>query len=296
MRVSSDTWDDSMENRTIHTIEDLLDVSAVTYPASPTTSIEIAQRMAALIPIESGARIRKLYTDNRAGKKMSASNASLVLEALHSLHTALGEAGAAVDLPEASPMDPDGSIGQDGDAGNGETNADALTPVGGTESTVEPVGSDGPGEPQYMDDGSQGALSGSEGYPGFADGSGLRGSGQGGMPVPATAEERADCQESWSLFPAPGEDIWIHSEHFEPGDPTRTVVYETFGDDPGFYRRSFIRGPEPDYEVTFTSEPERVLIRTEFVPVAPEPVVAERVSVRSSNALRLALEARKRRR
>jgi HK97 family phage prohead protease len=291
-----DVWSDDFQEREVQSFSDLVDISAVTYPASPTTSIDVARRMAMEIPIESGARARKMYVDSRAGKKMSASNANLVLEALHNLHSALGEAGAAV-LPEVSPMDPDGSVGQDGDAGNGETNADALTPVDGTESTVEPVGSDGPGEPQYMDDGSQGALSGSEGYPGFADGSGLRGSGQGGMPVPATAEERADCQESWSLFPAPGEDIWIHSEHFEPGDPTRTVVYETFGDDPGFYRRSFTRGPGPDYEVTFTSEPERVLIRTEFVPVVPvEPVVAERVSVRSSNALRLALEARKRRR
>ena len=222
-----------MENRTIHTIEDLLDVSAVTYPASPTTSIEIAQRMAALIPIESGARLRKLYTDNRAGKKMSASNASLVLEALHSLHTALGEAGAAVDLPEASPMDPDGSIGQDGDAGNGETNADALTPVGGTESTVEPVGSDGPGEPQYMDDGSQGAFHiGWWGYPGFADGSGLR-------AAPASKDERAEAQKDDPIYRAlvdggAGDgDVWVHST--DDG----VVVYELYGEDRGLYRLPF---------------------------------------------------------
>lgn len=295
MRVSNDSWDDAMENRTIHTIEDLLDVSAVTYPASPTTSIEIAQRMAALIPIESGARIRKLYVDNRAGKKMSASNASLVLDALHNLHDALGEAGASVDLPEASPMDPDGSIGQDGDSGNGETNADALTPEGGTVSEVEPVGSDGPGEPTYMDDGSQGALSGSEGYPGFADGSGLR-------SVPATKDERAAGSSSLNaavytaLVAGRDEipDLWIH----ECGDDF--VVYELFdgdAEDRGLWRRSHDAAHTVEGgEVTF-SDPVAVVVRSEFVPVESPTVSVVAAVGRSSRAksLRLAHEARKRR-
>ena len=301
MRVSSDSWDDSMENRTIHTIEDLLDVSAVTYPASPTTSIEIAQRMAAMIPVESGARIRKLYVDSRAGKKMSAANASLVLDALHSLHTALGEAGAAVELPTTSPMDPDGSIGQDGDAGNGETNADALTPEG-TESTVTPVGGDGPGEPQYMDDGSQGGLSlGSEGYPGFADGSGLR-------KAPDTAEERAaasmsygdqqsavyqalmakfDVSNPWS-GPC---DLWVQ----DCGDDW--CVFESWGDPRGLWKIGY--SLDDSGAVTFDGDPVQVSIQTQYVPVQRDESpseVARVVSARSSTALRLALEARKRRR
>jgi len=293
MQVGRDVWSDDMQHRDIHSLSNLLDISPVTFPASGTTSIEIAQRMAAMMPLESSARARKFYVDSRAGKKMSASNANMVLEALHTLHTALGEAGAAVDLPEASPMDPDGSVGQDGDAGNGETNADALTPESGTESTVTPVGSDGPGEPQYMDDGSQGALSGSEGYPGFADGSGLR-------AAPASKDERAEAQKDDPIYRAlvdggAGDgDVWVHST--DDG----VVVYELYGEDRGLYRLPFSLD---DAVVVFDGDAERVMVRTEFVPVSrdsgttePASVVVERVSVRSSNALRLALEARKRRR
>jgi HK97 family phage prohead protease len=41
--VARDEWDDAMEDRTIHELRSLLDVSAVTYPASPTTSIGLNQ-------------------------------------------------------------------------------------------------------------------------------------------------------------------------------------------------------------------------------------------------------------
>jgi HK97 family phage prohead protease len=40
--VARDSWNDDMTKRSIHSFRELLDVSAVTYPASPTTSISLA--------------------------------------------------------------------------------------------------------------------------------------------------------------------------------------------------------------------------------------------------------------
>lgn len=45
-RVGSDTWNSDMSRRTIHSLETLQDVSAVTYPASTTTSVAVGQRNA----------------------------------------------------------------------------------------------------------------------------------------------------------------------------------------------------------------------------------------------------------
>jgi HK97 family phage prohead protease len=39
--VADDSWSDDWSERSIHRFEELLDVSAVTYPASPTTSISL---------------------------------------------------------------------------------------------------------------------------------------------------------------------------------------------------------------------------------------------------------------
>jgi hypothetical protein len=139
-----------------------------------------------------------------------------------------------------------------------------------------------------MDDGSQGGptLDGG-GYPGFADGSGLR-------AAPASRDERAEAQKDDPIYVALDADVWVHRTGTEIGDdPAQFVIYETFGDGSGLYRRAFTFD---DDTVLWVSEPLAVTVRTEFVPVVSESVVAERVSVRSSNALRLALEARKRRR
>jgi hypothetical protein len=103
--VARDEWDDDMEHRQVHSFADLPDVSAVTYPASPTTSIDVARRMVFSMPLESAARARKFYVDARAGVKMSASNSVKVLGALHTLHTALGDAGANVDSLYGEPDD-----------------------------------------------------------------------------------------------------------------------------------------------------------------------------------------------
>jgi len=69
--VARDEWDDRMEDRSIWELADLLDVSAVTYPASPTTSIAVAKRMALEVPVESRARLRRVYADLREGKPIA---------------------------------------------------------------------------------------------------------------------------------------------------------------------------------------------------------------------------------
>jgi len=70
--VGKDSWDGREENRVIYSLAALRDVSAVTYPCSPSTSLEIAQRMALEMPVESRARLRRLYAQIRAGTPLSA--------------------------------------------------------------------------------------------------------------------------------------------------------------------------------------------------------------------------------
>lgn len=75
MIVGKDVWGeersaegDYFETRDIERLSDLLDVSGVTYAASPTTSIEAAQRAAARLSPDQLARLRKLEVDIRAGR------------------------------------------------------------------------------------------------------------------------------------------------------------------------------------------------------------------------------------
>jgi HK97 family phage prohead protease len=89
-----DEWrvgDDGAEEREIHSFGELFDVSAVTYPASPTTSIELAQRMLWGISDESRERVRKLWAiakDIRSGKVLSKQNGADLMAALEALHEA----------------------------------------------------------------------------------------------------------------------------------------------------------------------------------------------------------------
>jgi hypothetical protein len=88
--VARDKWNASMDVRDIYSIKELFDVSAVTYPASPTTSIEIGQRMWDQVPIESRSRVRRMWqvsAEIRAGKVVSASNAALLQDAFDVLST-----------------------------------------------------------------------------------------------------------------------------------------------------------------------------------------------------------------
>ncbi len=62
--TGGDEWrfgDDGVEERDVYSFDELFDVSAVTYPASPTTSIELAQRALARAGSESRERIRRLF-------------------------------------------------------------------------------------------------------------------------------------------------------------------------------------------------------------------------------------------
>ncbi len=72
MIVAKDRWSSkgNTEVRDIFQLRDLLDVSGVTYPCSPTTSIEVARRMALAIPIESRARLRRTLMQAGEGKPL----------------------------------------------------------------------------------------------------------------------------------------------------------------------------------------------------------------------------------
>lgn len=89
--VAMDTWNDDFTQRDIWRFQELFDVSAVTYPASPTTSIELSLRAMMAAPVESRARIRQVWIaarEQREGKVLSAENAGLLQQALEALHQA----------------------------------------------------------------------------------------------------------------------------------------------------------------------------------------------------------------
>lgn len=94
--VNDDEWSGEDEwglpdVRDVYGFEELFDVSAVTFPASPTTSLELAYRALNAVPIESRSRVRKLYAvarELREGKVLSAENAQMLQSALEALHEA----------------------------------------------------------------------------------------------------------------------------------------------------------------------------------------------------------------
>jgi hypothetical protein len=147
--VAQDEWDEAWEDRTIQRFAELLDVSAVTYPASPTTSISVAQRMMLAAPVESRARIRKAYVDVRAGKVLSADSQSKLVSALGALHD-LASAGG-VDLSQVGSDDdaPDVNVSEDGSQGGGDAAESGLGadgfPLDGTRS-ADLIAAE-PGEP-----------------------------------------------------------------------------------------------------------------------------------------------------
>ncbi len=150
MIVGNDDWGwddaDDMETRDIFGLHNLLDISGVTFGCSPTTHIEVAQRMALGMQIQSNARMRQMVVDLRAGKTLSANNQSSLVAAL----------GHLLDLATAGGID----------------TASMLQPDGG-EDTVTDGGED-------MDHEQDGAVSGdepnieSDAGISFPDGSGSR--------------------------------------------------------------------------------------------------------------------------
>lgn len=136
--VARDEWDDDEEHRTVHELAELLDVSAVTYPASPSTSIQIARRMALEVPVESRARLRRIYAQLRAGKVLSQDNQDKLVAAAHAIHAILDSAG----FDPATLLTEDESESTDRD---GMQNVDTLDDgtidgeMSGTEESLGPL-------------------------------------------------------------------------------------------------------------------------------------------------------------
>lgn len=157
-----DQWNDARDERTVTHFKAMPDLSAVTYPASPSTSIEVARRSLATLPPEPLARIRRLVVDVRAGKMMSQKNQDKLVAAIGTMHDALASAG--VDLSAIDP-DHDGDVdGLEVDADDGTVDDDTGTEraddftglrpdedpgegIRADESQVEQPGAEAPAEP-----------------------------------------------------------------------------------------------------------------------------------------------------
>jgi len=93
-RVGRDEWSKDRSRRTILEVAELSDVSAVTFPANEAASVSlVAQRQIAAMPVESRARLRRLYLDTRSGKPLSSANADHVAAAIAELYEILSGAG-----------------------------------------------------------------------------------------------------------------------------------------------------------------------------------------------------------
>jgi hypothetical protein len=152
--VNDDAWrwgDDGIEERDIFSFDDLFDVSAVTYPASPTTSIAVAQRaLMAAFPgdVESRERLRRLWyiaKDIRSGKVLSQQNGQELMDALEALHNAddvdipgivkqLEDIDAAVDTAQGALSNVLDRANPDGDADDQEP---ALVPASDTDRSAD---------------------------------------------------------------------------------------------------------------------------------------------------------------
>ena len=113
MIVGLDDWADN-ENRTIHKLSALEDVSAVTYPASPTTDIGIAQRMLMEAPVESRERVRRMWAitrDLHDGRPVEPADIDVLSDGLRALAEADEEFRAEeVDETRAERTPQDGGI------------------------------------------------------------------------------------------------------------------------------------------------------------------------------------------
>ena len=97
MIVAKDEWDAREENRTIFKLGALEDVSAVTYPASPTTSLQVAQRMLMDLQVESRERVRRMWAitrDLHDGRPVEPADIDVLSDGLR----ALAEADEATEI------------------------------------------------------------------------------------------------------------------------------------------------------------------------------------------------------
>jgi len=87
--AAEDRWNSDFTDRTVEALADLLDVSAVTYPASPTTSIGLAQRALFGMSREARSDVRRTYDlvcDVREGAALSQDCAGYIVNALERLY------------------------------------------------------------------------------------------------------------------------------------------------------------------------------------------------------------------
>ena len=240
MIVGLDEWgvESGMETRDIYKLRDLLDVSGVTYPCSPTTHMEVAQRMAVAMPLESRARLRRMEVELRAGKVLSADSQSKLVAALSSLH----------DLASAGGIDPQ-DIGPNGNDGNDDSEGDSV---------------------QTHSDGSEGSTASAESDSGVvhADGSGAR-------SRPTEAEIRAQIESfndiERAVYDALCDAFPVLSECYaiyvcDLG--TDWVVWQSYGDEPGLFRCSY--SITDGNVVVLGGELEPVVQVTTFAPITED--------------------------
>jgi hypothetical protein len=273
--VAMDTWNDDYTQRDVYRFESLFDFSAVTYPASPTTSIELALRSMMAAPIESRARVRvawKAAQELRAGKVLSAENAGLLQQALDALHEA-----DDVDIP--SIMSSLQTIDDALDAGQAGLAA-VLGKANPDDDEAEEKGAD-------MEDGTAGTSNVAP--PGLTDGTGSR-------AVPETVGERRDASRSFNDIQRAVNDalkaqyksndddycdLWLE----DCGDTW--VVFHSWEQDPGvgLWRQSYTL--DENGAATLADDLVQVVEQTSYEPVAP----AEPEPVQRSRNVSLELEA-----
>ena len=156
-----DEWNRSRDERSVKHFKTMPDVSSVTYPASPTTSVEIAQRMAQAAGVEPGARIRRLYADYRAGAVLAAKSRARSIDAMKGLHSVLQSAGfdPAELIEGAGPGDDVDEVNEVSELTDGPMGSNADASVGGDPFPAgDAAGPDGraaevdPGESMRVDE------------------------------------------------------------------------------------------------------------------------------------------------
>lgn len=264
MVVGNDEWgeDDDMETRDVFALEDLIDVSGVTFPCSETTHIEVAQRMINSVPLQSRARLRSLELELRAGAVQSKASQEKIITALKALHD-LADAGG-VDVSSLDPTD-------------NEAEGESTTLQDGT-------------------DGDTGLTAEDAAELAYPDGSGARMAPRTRQERRAVSGSYNDRKSAvWDalmkLLPASdpdwGPDFWI----CDMGDDW--VVYECFEGTGGMFNVGYTIGP--DGSASIVGDPVAVSQETTYVSKSeqPKPMASEPESrSQVTESLRLMAEAR----
>jgi HK97 family phage prohead protease len=137
--VAQDRWTGTGQtrSRSIGKFGSLVDISPVTWPASPTTTVSVMQRAMAAAPDETLADIDRIFVElrkveQRNGKVLSSDNESSLMTALQSVHDVLASNGfdaqAFFGDDESTEDDTDQSedAEADEDEDSGEDRSDAL--------------------------------------------------------------------------------------------------------------------------------------------------------------------------